>query len=97
MDGKYSFEDTITPVEQVFERWGDRISILGGVDVGLLTHGTLEQVRARTRRILDACGARGTAYGLDSGNSVFAFLPKENYLAMVDEWRRWNEEHFGAA
>jgi uroporphyrinogen decarboxylase len=97
MDGKHSFEDTIMPVEEVFERWSDRISILGGVDVGLLTRGTPEQVRARTRQILDACGARGTAYGLGSGNSICAFMPRENYLAMVDEWRRWNEEHFGAA
>jgi hypothetical protein len=97
MDGKHSFEDTIMPVEEVFERWSDRISILEGVDVGLLTRATPEQVRARTRQILDACRAKGTAYALGSGNSICAFMPREGYLAMVDEWRRCNEEHFGAA
>ena len=53
-------------------------------------------MRARTRRILDAYGATGTAYGLGSGNSICAFMPRENYLAMVDEWQGWNEKRFAA-
>jgi len=97
MDGKHSFQDVIMPVEEVYQRWGDRTSILGGVDMDILGRGTEEQVRARTRAILDACGINGTGYCLGSGNSIATYVPLGNYMAMLDEGRRWNEEHFGTS
>ena len=51
-DGKHSFEDKIMPVEQVFQRWGDRIALLGGVDMDLLVRGSQDDVRRRPREIL---------------------------------------------
>ena len=30
-DGKHSFEDSIIPVEEAYERWGSRIAILGAL------------------------------------------------------------------
>jgi len=95
IDAKHSFEDKILPVEEAYRRWGDRVAILGGVDMDILGRGTEEQVRARTRQILEVCGVKGTGYCLGSGNSVANFIPIPNYLAMLDEGRRWNEEHFG--
>ncbi len=97
IDSKHSFEDKILPVEEVYRRWGDRVAILGGVDMDLLARGTEEAVRARTREILDVCGANGTGYCLGSGNTAANYIPKQNYLAMLDEGRRWNLEHFGKA
>jgi len=97
IDAKHSFEDKILPVEEAYRRWGDRVSILGGVDMDVLGRGTEEQVRARTREILEVCGAKGTGYGLGTGNSVANYIPVQNYLAMLDEGRRRNREHFGVA
>jgi uroporphyrinogen decarboxylase len=97
IDAKHSFEDKIMPVDQAYRRWGDRVAILGGVDMDLLGRGTEEQVRARTREILEACGAKGTGYCLGTGNTAANYIPKQNYLAMLDEGRRWNREHFGKA
>jgi uroporphyrinogen decarboxylase len=97
IDSKHSFEDKILPVEEAYRRWGDRVAILGGVDMDLLGRGTEEAVRARTREILDACGVDGTGYCLGTGNTAANYLPKQNYLAMLDEGRRWNQEHFGKA
>jgi uroporphyrinogen decarboxylase len=94
-DAKHSFEDKIMPVEEVSRRWGDRIAILGGVDMDLLGRGSEEEVRRRTREILESCAARGTGYCLGTGNSVANYIPPESYLAMLDEGRRWNREHFG--
>ena len=94
-DAKHSFEDKIMPVEEVSRRWGDRIAILGGVDLDLLGRGSEEAVRRRTREILEACHASGTGYCLGTGNSVANYIPTENYQAMLDEGRRWNREHFG--
>jgi uroporphyrinogen decarboxylase len=39
----------------------------------------------------------GTGYCLGTGNSVANYIPVQNYLAMLDEGRRWNRELFGAA
>jgi uroporphyrinogen decarboxylase len=95
IDAKHSYEDKILPVDEAYRRWGDRVAILGGVDMDLLSRGTEEQVRARTRQILEVCGTKGTGYCLGSGNTAANYIPKQNYLAMLDEGRRWNQENFG--
>jgi len=92
IDGLHSFEDVIEPVESVYERYGDRISIIGGVDVGLLASASPQEVRVRVRDILDVCGMNG-GFALGSGNSVPNYAKIENYYAMIDETKKWNEEH----
>jgi uroporphyrinogen decarboxylase len=94
-DAKHSFEDKIMPVEEVSRRWGGRIGILGGVDMDLLGRGSEGEVRRRCREILESCAAAGTGYCLGTGNSVANYIPAGNYLAMLDEGRRWNREHCG--
>jgi len=96
IDGKHSFEDVIMPVEEAYRRWGGRTAILGGVDLDLMTSGSEEQVRTRTRQILENCGVAGTGYCLGTGNTPANYVPLANYLAMLDEGRRWNQEHFGS-
>jgi uroporphyrinogen decarboxylase len=75
----------------VYKKYGNRISILGGVDVGLLARGTPEQVRTRCRQILDTCGPNG-GFAIGSGNSVTNYCKIENYYAMINEAGKWNEE-----
>jgi len=96
-DAKHSFEDKIMPVEEVSRRWGDRIAILGGVDMDLLGRGSEAEVRRRTREILDSCAAGGTGYCLGTGNSVANYIPARSYLAMLEEGRSWNRERFGGS
>ena len=88
VDAKHSFEDKIIPVEEVYRRWGDRVAVMGGVDMDLLGRGTEEEVRARTRQILEVCGVKGTGYCLGAGNTAANYVPRENYLAMLDEGRK---------
>jgi len=92
IDGRHSFQDNVEPVEEFYRKYHDRISILGGVDVNLLARGTPDQVRARTRQILEAC-APGGGFIMGSGNSVTNFCKIENYFAMLEETGKWNEEH----
>ena len=94
VDAKHSFEDKIMPVEEAHEKWGDRIGIIGGVEMDVIAQGTEEQVRTRTRKILEACASKGR-YVLGTGNSVANYVPQRNYLAMLDEGRKWNLENFG--
>jgi len=89
IDAKHSFEDAIEPVERFFDRFGKRLAVIGGVDMDILARGTEAQVRARTRRVLDAC-ASSQSYILGSGNSVANYIPPRNYLAMLDEGYKYN-------
>ncbi len=87
IDAKHSFEDVIMPVTEVKRRWGDRVALLGGMDMDFLTRADPEAVRARTREVLEVC-MPGGGYALGSGNTVANYVPVENYLAMVEEgWR----------
>jgi len=87
-DAKHSFEDTIMPVEDAFSLYGQRIGILGGLDVDILARGDEQKVRTRTRRILDRCMANGR-FALGSGNTITNYCKPENVLAMFDEAYRW--------
>jgi uroporphyrinogen decarboxylase len=89
IDALHSFEDVIEPVESFASRYGDRIAVIGGVDVDLLGRGSEDQIRARTRQVLEAC-APGQGYVLGSGNSIANYIPVRNFLAMVDEGWRYN-------
>lgn len=88
LDGVHSFEDVIEPVELAKERWGNRIALLGGIDVHLLATADEDTIRRRVRQVLDTC-MPGGGYCLGTGNSVANYIPLENYLTMVDEGRRW--------
>ena len=88
IDGKHSFEDEIEPVTDAKRRYGDRIALIGGIDVDLLCRGTEEEIRRRVREVLDACQPGG-GYCLGSGNTIANYIPLENYLIMLDEGRRY--------
>jgi len=84
IDGKHSYEDVILPVEEFQARWGGQIAVLGGLDVHILAAGTPDDVRRRTRQLIEICAPRGR-YAVGSGNSIPSYIPVENYLAMVAE------------
>lgn len=84
IDAKHSFEDTIEDVRDVKRTYGDRLSLLGGIDVDFLCRRSPEDIRRRVRETLDACQPGG-GYCLGTGNSVANYIPLENYLTMIDE------------
>jgi uroporphyrinogen decarboxylase len=84
IDGKHSFEDAILPVQDFQARYGHRVAVLGGLDVDILAASSPEQVRQKTRMLIETCGPRGR-YAIGSGNSIPSYIPVANYLAMVDE------------
>lgn len=88
IDAKHSFEDTIEEVTAAKEKYGDRIALLGGIDVDFLCRSSEEEVRRRVRATLEKCTV-GSGYCLGTGNSVANYIPLDNYLAMLDEGRRF--------
>lgn len=88
IDGRHSFEDVITAVVEAKRLYGDKIAILGGVDMDKLSRLPGEKLRLYVRELLDQC-APGGGYALGSGNSVADYVPLENYLIMLEEGLNW--------
>lgn len=88
ISAKHSFEDKIEPVWEAKESYGDRIAHLGGIDVNILSTYTEEDTRKHVRWVLEKCAGKG--YALGSGNSITDYMKVENYLAMIDEARKFN-------
>jgi len=81
-DGKHSYEDTILSVEDSYERWHDKIAILGGIDVNFIVSRSEEEIIKRSREMLDRARGRG-GYALGTGNSVPEYVPHDNYIALL--------------
>ena len=88
IDGKHSFEDTIEDVRDVKKEYGQKIALLGGIDVDFLCRAEEDAIRARVRETLDVC-LPGGGYCLGSGNTIANYVPIQNYLAMLDEGRNY--------
>lgn len=94
-DAKHSFEDTVVPVTEAKRRWGDRIAVLGGLDVDFVARSQPDAIRQRVRETLDVCQPGG-GYCLGLGNWVTEYIPIENYEAVLDASRQYPlEKHPG--
>ena len=89
IDAKHSFEDEIEPVTSIYKKYGERVGILGGIDVTFLCQADEKQIRKRVRETLDICQPGG-GYSFGTGNSVANYIPLDNYLVMLDEARRYS-------
>ena len=83
IDAFHSFQDEIIPVWEFKKRYGEKIAVLGGVDVNKLATYNEENLRKYVREILNKC--MPYRYALGSGNSIANYIPVENYLIMLDE------------
>ena len=81
-------EPAAMDIVEVKRQWGHKVSLIGNVDVDLLTRGTPEQVAQATRYLIDNV-APGGGYALGSGHSVTKHVPMLNYRAMLDTVREF--------
>ena len=84
IDGKHSFQDDVSSILETKKRWGDRIAVLGGVDVHKLTILPPNELRRYVRQLIDDCSPGGH-FAIGAGNSIPSYIPIENYLTMLDE------------
>lgn len=92
INAKHSNEDVIAPFDTWIDRYGDRIGLLGGIDVDILCQKTpaeiLDIVSEKGRRFQEH--ARG--YALGSGNSIPDYVPVDGYLAMIESAQQIRNE-----
>lgn len=81
-DGRHSYEDNIIPVEKAYDQYGDRIAILGGMDMDMMTRADPDTIYRRARAMLERSREKG-GYALGTGNSVPEYIPYDHFMAMV--------------
>jgi len=84
IDAKHSFEDVIMPVPNFKAQYGQRVTPLGGLDVDFICRANEDELRAYTRRMVEACYEDGF-WALGTGNSLTDYMPVENYMIVLDE------------
>ena len=88
IDAKHSFEDEIKPVWEVKAKYGERVAILGGVDMDKLARSPTDRLRRYVDEVVRRC-APGGGYALGSGNTIANYVKLENYLAMLEEGEKY--------
>jgi uroporphyrinogen decarboxylase len=81
-DGRHSYEDNIMPVEQAYEKYHNRIAIIGGLDVGFICRSTPDVVYDRAKAMLERSAEKG-GFALGTGNSVPDYMPDKNFFALI--------------
>ncbi len=83
INGKHSNEDAIAPFEKWISLFGDRIALVGGIDVDLLCLQTSDEIYKTVVELGLQFRNNAQGYALGSGNSIPDYVPVEGYLAMV--------------
>ena len=81
--GLHPLENGAVDIASVKRRYGDRICLLGNIDLNLLGAGSPDEVRDEVRRVFRILAPRG-GYICTSGNSLAAYLDPANVRAMVE-------------
>lgn len=81
VNGLHPIEPSAMDIGYLKKKVGDKLCLLGGIDVDLMTRGTPEEVEALVRRNLREI-APGGGYIVGASNSVPEYIPLVNYNAM---------------
>jgi uroporphyrinogen decarboxylase len=82
------FQPDVMDVYEIKRQFGDRLAFYGGVSVqGLLPHGTPEQIRAETQRLMDKIG-RGGGFIIAPSHHMPGDIPVENMVAFIETVRQ---------
>jgi len=73
---------------EVWEKYEGKVSVMGNVDVDLLSRGAKDEVVAVTKDLLARVSVNG-GHIMSSGNSISSSVDPENFVAMVETTRQF--------
>jgi uroporphyrinogen decarboxylase len=94
IDAKHSNEDIIAPFDRWIELYGQRIGLLGGIDVDLLCQKKPEEIKETVFENGKRFRKTARGYALGSGNSIPDYVPVDGYLAMIEGAQKIRESEF---
>jgi uroporphyrinogen-III decarboxylase len=86
--GLHPLEKGAMDIRAVKQAYGDRICVLGNVDLNILGMGTVEEVDREVHELIRDVGPGG-GYILTSGNSLAGYLKPENVIALAQAVRKY--------
>jgi hypothetical protein len=81
IDGLHPIEKGAMDIRAMKQNYGDRLCLLGNVDLNILGLGTPEEVDQEVHELIQDVGPGG-GYIVTSGNSLAGYLRSENVLAL---------------
>ncbi|MCX6134230.1 MAG: nucleoside 2-deoxyribosyltransferase [Ignavibacteriales bacterium] len=88
VDAIHPIEPKAMEIAEVKLRYGDRLCLLGNVDVDTLARGTREDIRRIVKANVEKVGQNG-GYCIGSGNSIPEYVLYDNYLALLEASREF--------
>lgn len=79
----HPIEPKAMEIREVKEKYGNRLGLIGSIDMDLLARGEPERIRETVRGLIEDVGLRG-GYCVGSGNSIPNYIPVRNFRAMVE-------------
>jgi uroporphyrinogen decarboxylase len=83
IDALHPIEPQAMDLAEVKNRYGDRLCLMGHIDVDMLCRGSKEEIRRQVRKNIEVAAQNG-GYCLGSGNSIPHYVNFENYVAMLE-------------
>lgn len=88
VDAIHPIEPKAMKIADVNSKYGNKLCLIGNVDVDLLSRGTVEEVKAKVKQNIEEVGYNG-GYMVGSGNSIPEYVNFNNYLAMLEAAREY--------
>jgi uroporphyrinogen decarboxylase len=85
----HPIEPKAMKIEEVHERYGDKICLIGNIDVDLLTRGSKNEIRKNILQNIEKIGFKN-GYCVGSGNSIPEYVNFENYITMLETVKEFN-------
>jgi uroporphyrinogen decarboxylase len=89
VDALHPIEPKAMDISEVKRRYGDKLSLIGNIDVDLLSRGSEKEIREQVLNNIEKAGYNG-GYCVGSGNSIPDYVKYENYIAMIETVREFN-------
>lgn len=91
VDALHPIEPKCMDIAAIKREFGDRLSLIGNLDLGYtLTRGTPQEVDTAVRDLIRTV-APGGGFLLSSANSITNYVPLANFIAMLDATRKYGQ------
>ncbi len=91
VDAIHPIEPKAMDIGEVKLRYGNKLCLIGNIDVDLLARGSVDEIRKNVIKNILEAGYNG-GYCIGSGNSIPEYVKLENYIAMLDTVKEINSK-----
>jgi uroporphyrinogen decarboxylase len=91
VDALHPIEPKAMNIAEVKQRYGNKLCLIGNIDVDLLARGTTDEIRKNVIKNIEDAGYNG-GYCVGSGNSIPEYVKLENYITMIQTVKEINSK-----